>query len=75
MSSYINVFIIIHNKIYILTTPNIIIGETMKDQYIRIMVTPEQKDFIQTKAQEEMRTMTAIINKSLKTTYNDYPVS
>ena len=46
----------------------------MKDQYIRIMVTPEQKDFIQTKAQEEMRTMTAIINKSLKTTYNDYPI-
>ena len=41
----------------------------MKDQYIRIMVKQEQKDFIQKTEKKEMRTMTALINKSI---YNQY---
>ena len=57
---------------YILLPPKIIIGE--KDQYIRIMVTPEQKDFIQKTAKKEMRTMTALINKSIYNQYKDYPI-
>lgn len=46
----------------------------MKDKYIRIMVTQEQKDFIQKIAHDEMRTMTAIINKCLREKYPEYPV-
>ena len=38
----------------------------MKDKYIRIMVTPEQKDFIQKTAKKEMRTMTALIKAVFK---------
>ena len=45
----------------------------MKDKYIRIMVTPEQKDFIQ-KTAKEMRTMTALINKCIYNQYKDYPI-
>lgn len=46
----------------------------MKDKYIRIMVTPEQKEFIQTTAKKEMRTMTAIINKCISNQYKEYPI-
>ena len=46
----------------------------MKDQYVRIMVTQEQKDFIQKIAKEEMRTMTAVINKCIYNQYKNYPI-
>lgn len=46
----------------------------MKDQYIRIIVTQEQKDFIQKTAKKEMRTMTALINKCIYNQYKDYPI-
>lgn len=46
----------------------------MKDEYIRIMVTKEQKNFIKEKAKEDVRTMTAVINKCIKEKYNDYPI-
>lgn len=46
----------------------------MKDQYIRIMVTQEQKNFIQKIAKNEMRTMTALINKCIYNQYKDYPI-
>lgn len=46
----------------------------MKDKYIRIMVTQEQKDFIQKTAKKEMRTMTALINKSIYNQYKEYPI-
>lgn len=46
----------------------------MKNDYLRLLLTTEQKEFIQKKAKNEMRTMTAIINKALKETYKDYPI-
>lgn len=63
-----------HSKIYIPTQPKLILVTHMKDKYIRIMVTQEQKNFIQKIARDEMRTMTAIINKCLREKYPEYPV-
>lgn len=59
---------------YILLPPKIITDENMKSKYIRIMVTQEQKDFIQKTAKKEMRTMTALINKCIYNQYKDYPI-
>lgn len=46
----------------------------MKNDYIRIVTTKKQKEFIKEIAKNEMRTMTAIINKALKDKYPEYPI-
>lgn len=46
----------------------------MKTDYIRIVLTKEQKKFIKKMANQEFRTMTSIINIALKNKYDDYPL-
>lgn len=46
----------------------------MKTDYIRIVLTKEQKDFLKNLSREEQRTMTAIVNMSIKNKYPKYPL-
>lgn len=46
----------------------------MKEESIRLLLTKEQKDFLKNLSKQEQRTMTSIINISIKNKYSKYPL-
>lgn len=46
----------------------------MKEESIRLLLTKKQKDFLKNLSKQEHRTMTSIINISIKDKYSEYPL-
>lgn len=46
----------------------------MKEESIRLLLTKEQKDFLKNLSKQEQRTMTSIVNISIKNKYSKYPL-
>lgn len=46
----------------------------MKEESIRLLLTKQQKDFLKNLSKEEQRTMTVIVNMSIKNKYPKYPL-